>query len=121
MEDEMNELSMIFDGDLTTENFYFSLIVFLLLYVAGFVLLQRWSRTFGTSAIHRHVISGLGAALVTMGFGFALHSANVTMASVRGQSGATTSISPQELHRAIGKSLPVQKFEDQTFVFTNQD
>jgi hypothetical protein len=121
-EDEMNELSVIFDSDLTTAVFCFSSIAFLLLYVAGFILLQRWSRTSGRiSAIHRHVISGLGATLVAMGMGFGLHAANVAMASARGQLGATTSISLQELHRSIEKSLPVQKFEDQTFVFPNRD
>jgi hypothetical protein len=124
MEDAMNELSMIFGGDLTTENFYVSLIAFLLLYVAGSALLQRWNRTTGRiPAIRRHVISGVGAAVVTMAVGFGLHSENVTMASVRVQSGATTttSISPQELQRAIGKSLPAQDFEDQTVIFTNRD
>jgi hypothetical protein len=118
----MNELSAIFDNDLTTAIFCFSSIAFLLLYVAGFILLQRWSRTSGRiSAIHRHVISGLGATLMAMGVGFGLHAANVAMASARGQPGTTTSISPQELHHSIGKSLPVQKFEDQTFVFPNRD
>jgi uncharacterized membrane protein (DUF485 family) len=119
----MNELFVIFGSDLTTEILCFSSIVFLLLYVASFVLLQRWSRTWGrTPAIHRHVISGLGAALTAMGVGFGLHSTNVTIASARGHSGATTSISPQELHRSIGmKSLTVKRFEDQTFVFPNQD
>jgi hypothetical protein len=115
---EMNEL--FFRGDLT-ENVCSSLIIFLLLYVASFVLLRRWSRTFGTSAIPLHVISSLGAALLTMGVGFGLHSANVSMASVRGQSGVTTSIAPLELHRAIAKSLPVQKLEDQTLVFPSRD
>src|SRR6266436_9548097 len=118
----MNELSVIFDSDLITAIFCFSSIAFLLLYVAGFILLQRWSRTSGRiSAIHRHVISGLGATLVAMGMGFGLHAANVAMASARAQLGATTSISLQELHRSIRKSLPVQKFEDQTYVFPNRD
>ena len=121
-EDEMNALSVIFDSDLTTAILCFSSIAFLLLYVAGFTLLQRWSRTSGRiSAIRRHVISSLGATVVAMGVGFGLHSANVTMASARGQPGATTSISPQELHHSIGKLLPVQKFEDQTFLFPNRD
>jgi hypothetical protein len=118
----MNELSVIFDSDLTTAIFCFSSIAFLLLYVAGFILLQRWTRRSGRiSAIHRHIISGLGATLVAMGMGFGLHAANVAMASARGQPEATTSISPRELHHSIGKSLPVQKFEDQTFVFPNRD
>jgi hypothetical protein len=70
----MNELSVIFDSDLTTAIFCFSSIAFLLLYVAGFILLQRWTRMSGRiSAIHRHIISGLGATLVAMGIGFGLH------------------------------------------------
>jgi len=118
----MNELPAIFDNDLTTAIFCFSSIAFLLLYVAGFILLQRWSRTSGRiSAIHRHVISGLGAALAAMGAGFWLHSANIATASAKGQSGVATSISPQELHHSIGKSLPVQQFEDQTVIFSNRE
>jgi len=113
----MNEL--MFGGDLA-ENVYVSLILFLLLYLAGVILLRRWSRIFGTPAIPRHVISGLGAALVTMGVGLGLHSANVTMASVRGQSGVTTSIAPLELQRAIAVPLPVQQLEDQTLVFPSR-
>jgi hypothetical protein len=119
----MNEFSEIFSTDLTTEIFCFSSIMFLLLYAAGFVFLQKWSRTAGrTTAIHRHAISGLGAALVAMAVGFALHAVNITVASARAQSGAAASISPLELHRGIGtKSIPVQKFEDQTFVFPGRD
>jgi hypothetical protein len=122
-EDVMNEFSEIFGTDLTTEIFCFSSIMFLLLYAAGFVFLQKWSRTAGrTTAIHRHAISGLGAALVAMAVGFALHAVNITVASARAQSGAAASISPLELHRSIGtKSIPVQRFEDQTFVFPGRD
>ena len=116
----MSGLSTILGGDFA--DFCVSSIVFLLLYVTGFVSLQRWSSTSKrTPAIHRHLMSGLGATLVAMGVGFALHSAGVTMASVKGQSVATASISPLELHRSIGKSLPVQNVEDQAFVFTNRD
>jgi hypothetical protein len=119
MEDEMNEFSEIFSGDLTVEILCVSSIVLLLLYGAGFDLLRRWKRTaLRMPAVQRHVISGLGAALVAMAVGFGLHAANVTIASARTQSGAMNSISPQELHRSVEmKSLPVQHFEDQTFVF----
>jgi hypothetical protein len=119
MEDEMNEFSEIFSSDLTVEILCVSSIVLLLLYGAGFDLLQRWKRTAERMpAIQRHVISGLGAALVAVAVGFGLHAANVTIASAGTQSGATNSISPQELHRSVEtKALPVQHFEDQTFVF----
>jgi hypothetical protein len=119
MEDKMNEFSEMFSGDLTVEILGVSSIVLLLLYGVGFDLLQRWKRTAERMpATQRHVISGLGAALVAMAVGFGLHAANVTFAFARTQSGAMNSISPQELHRSVEmKSLPVQHFEDQTFVF----
>jgi hypothetical protein len=119
MEDEMIEFSEIFGSDLTVEILCISTIVLLLLYGAGFTLLQKWKRTANwIPAVQRHVISGLGAALVAVAVGFGLHAANVTIASARTQSGAVNSISPQELHRSVDmKSLPVQHFEDQTFVF----
>jgi hypothetical protein len=112
----MNRFSEILSTDLTATIFFFSSMTFLLLYVAGFIVLRKWSRIAGrTSAIHRHFISGCGAALVATAVGFALHAANVTMASARAQSGV---ISPQELHRSIEmKALPVQENDDQTFVF----
>jgi hypothetical protein len=97
----MDEL-LIFSSDPTARIFCFSSIVFLLLYGAGFAFLQRWSRTAGrTLAIHRHAISSLGAALLAMAVGFGLYTVNVTMASARGRSAMTSSISPQELNRSI--------------------
>jgi len=64
------------------------------------------------------VISGLGAALAAVAVGFGLHAANVTIASARTQSGTVHSISLRELHRSVDmKALPVQHFEDQTFIF----
>jgi hypothetical protein len=119
----MNEFPDIFGGDLTTEFFCYSSIAFVLLYAAGFLYLQRWSRTFGeTPAIRRHIISGLGVAFAAAGVGLGLHAANITLASAGGQSETATSISPLELHRSVAtKSLPVGKFEDQTVVFPNRD
>ena len=108
----MIEFSEIFSGNLTTEIFCFSSVVFLLTY-AGFVLLERWK-----SPIHRHVVSAIGAALAAIVVGLGLYTADVTMASARGQAAATNLISPQELHRSIDmKAIPVQEIEDQTFVF----
>jgi hypothetical protein len=122
-EDEMDALSAIFENDLTAAIFCFSSAVFLLLYAASFILSRRWKGAARLSAvIRRYVISGLGAALAAMGVGFGLHSADLTMTSATGQSGPAASISPPELHRFIGtKSLRVQEFEDQTFVFSNRD
>jgi hypothetical protein len=123
-EDEMNDLSATFSNNPATAILCFSSTVFLLIYLTGFILLQRWSRLSGptTPVIHRHIISGLGAALAAMGFGFWLYAAHVATASAEGQTGATTSMSAQELHQSVKiKSLPVQRFEDQTMVFPNRD
>jgi hypothetical protein len=91
--------------------------------LAGFVLFQKWSRiSRPTPVIHRHIISGLSAALAAMGVGFWLHSANVMTAAAEAQIRVPTSISPQELHQSIKmKSLPAQTFEDHTVVFPNRD
>ena len=114
----MNEFSEIFGSDLTVEILCVSSILLLLLYGAGFGLLQRWEGAAGRTPAIRHVISGLGAAVVAVAVGFGLHAANVTIASARAQSAAMNSISPLELHRSVGtKALPVQHFDDQTFVF----
>src|SRR3984893_656328 len=121
-ENEMNILSAIFGSDPAAEICVGSL-VFLVIYLVGFVLFQRWSRiSRPTPVIHRHIISGLSAALAALGVGSWLHSANVTTASAEGQIRVPTSISPQELHQSIKmKSLPAQTFEDHTLVFPNHD
>jgi len=95
----------------------FGAIVFLLIYLAGFVLFQRWSRLSRRMPVfHRHLIPGLGAALAAAGVGFWLHSADVTAASAEGQ--APVSVSTQELHQSIKmKPVPVQTFEDHSLVF----
>jgi hypothetical protein len=117
----MNRFSGILGTDLTTTIFFFSSMAFLLLYVAGFIVLRKWGRIAErTSAVHRHFISGCGAALVAIALGFGLHTLNVSMASAGGRSGAT--ISPQQLHRSMEmKALPVQEIDDQTFVFPKRD
>jgi hypothetical protein len=119
----MEELSEIFGSDLTTAVFCLSSTVFLLLYAAGFFLSRTWNSAAGrASLIRRSVISGLGAALVAMAVAFGLHSASVTMTSATQQTEIAISVSPQELSRSgATKSLPVQKFEDFTFVFSNRD
>ena len=117
----MNNLSALFSSDPTMDMLCFSSIVFLLIYLAGFVLFQSWSRISApTPVIHRHIISGLSAALAAMGVGIWLHSADVATASAKEQAGAL--ISPHELHHSDKmKSMPVQTFEDQTVVFPNRE
>ena len=97
-------------------------LVFLLIYLAGFVLFPRWGRTYEQMAvIQRHLVPGLTAALAATGVGLWLHAANVATASADGQTGAATPTSRQELlSSATTKLLPVQMFEDQTLVFPNR-
>ena len=116
----MDELSVIFASDLTTAVFCLSSTVFLLLYAVGLVVSLKWNRAARpASLIRRYVISGLGVALGALGVEFGLHAANVTAAQL---TKTAISISPRELTLSRGtKSLPVQNFEDYTFVFSNRD
>jgi hypothetical protein len=116
----VNLLSAMFGSDATAEMCVGSL-VFLLMYLAGFVLFRKWSRiSRPTPVIHRHIISGLGAALAAMSVGVWLHAANVAPASAEGQTGSA--VTPQELHGSVKmKSMPVQTFEDQSFVYSGRN
>src|SRR5215831_15530581 len=119
-EDDMTILSTMFGSD-SAAAIGVGSIVFLLIYFGGFILFQTSSRIRArTPVFDRHLIPGLGAALAASWVGFWLHAANVATASAEGQ--GPTSISPQELHRAIRmESLPVQTFEDQTMVFPHRE
>jgi hypothetical protein len=120
-EDEMNILYTALGSDSAAE-ICFGLIVFLFLYLAGFILFQRWSPSISgrMPLFHRHLIPGLGAALAAAGVGFWLHSADVTTAAAEGQ--APASISPQELHHAVKmKPLPVQTVDDHSLVFPGRE
>jgi Co/Zn/Cd efflux system component len=96
-------------------------LVFLLMYLAGFVLFQKWSRiSVPTPVVHRHIISGLSAALAAVGVVFWLHAANGATASAKGQPGLP--VAPQDLRgSAETKSLPIQRFEDQTLIFPGRN
>jgi hypothetical protein len=111
----MNVVSALFGDSAST--ICVGSLVFLLLYVTGFVVLQRWNGISGRMPVfHRHLIPGLGAALAATAVGFWFHSTDVTKASAEGQ--APTTISPLQVHDSIkAKSLPVQRFEDHTLVF----
>jgi len=113
----MNILSAMF-GSGAVAAICIGLLVFLLIYLAGFVLFRR--SNLGRMPIsHRHLISGLGAAVAATGVGFWLHAADV--ASAEGQTGRTSSTSPPELpHSTKMKALPAQMLEDQTLVFPNR-
>ncbi|HMA75425.1 MAG TPA: hypothetical protein VKP67_28655 [Xanthobacteraceae bacterium] len=115
----MTILSAMFGSDPAAEICVGSL-VFLLIYLAGFALFQNWSRiSRPTPVIHRHIISGLSAALVALSVVFWLHATNTAAASAKEQSGAV--IAPLELHRFIDmNALPVHTFEDQSLIYPRQ-
>ena len=115
-------LSALFRSDPAAE-ICFGSIVFLLIYLAGFLLFQKWSRISArVPVLHRHLIPGLSAALAATAVGFWLHAANTATASARGQMEAATPMSAQELHHSVkAKSLPIQRFTDHTLVFPNPD
>jgi hypothetical protein len=96
-------------------------LVFLLMYLAGFVLFQKWSRiSVPTPVVHRHIISGLSAALAAVGVAFWLYAANGATASAKGQTGAA--VTPQELRGSVEtKSMPVLRFEDQSVIYPGRN
>ena len=96
-------------------------LVFLLIYLAGFALFQNWSRiSRPTPVVHRHIISGLSAALAAMGVVFWLYAANGATASAKGQAGSP--ISPHELHGAVKTgSMPVLRFADQSVIYPGRN
>ena len=95
--------------------------VFLLIYLAGFALFQNWSRiSMPTPVVHRHIISGLSAALAALGVVFWLYAANGATASAKGQTGAA--VAPQELHGAVKTgAMPVLRFEDQSVIYPGRN
>ena len=117
----MNNLSALFSNDPTTDVLCFCSMVFLLIYLAGFVLFQSWSRiSVPTPVVHRHIISGLSAALAAMGVGIWLHSADVATASAKEQAGSA--IAPQDLRSPVEtKLMPVLRFEDQSVIYPGRN
>ena len=112
-------LSAMFGSDPAAEICVGSL-VFLLIYLVGFVLFQNWSRiSRPTPVIHRHIISGLSAALVALSVVFWLHATNTAAASANAQSGGV--IAPPELHGSVNmNALPVHTIEDQSLIYPRQ-
>jgi hypothetical protein len=115
----MNILSATFGS--TAAEICVGALVFLLMYLAGFVLFQKWSRiSVPTPVVHRHIISGLSAALAAVGVVFWLHAANGATASAKAQPGSA--VAPQDLRGSDeAKSLPVQRFEDQSVIFPGRN
>jgi hypothetical protein len=96
-------------------------LVFLLIYLAGFVLFQNWSRiSVPTPVVHQHIISGLSAALAAVGVVFWLYAANGATASAKAQTGAA--VAPQELYGSVKTgSMPVLRFEDQSVIYPGRN
>jgi hypothetical protein len=113
----MGILSATFGGDAAAE-IWVGALVFLLMYLAGFVLFQKWRRiSVPTPVVHRHIISGLSAALAAVGVAFWLYGAT---ASAKGQAGAA--VTPQELLGSVEtKSMPVLRFEDQSVIYPGRN
>jgi hypothetical protein len=87
-------------------------LVFLLGYLVGFVLFQKWPRiATPTPVVHRHIISGLSAALVAVIVGFGLHAADGATAAAKeqGQGGPVVV--------ALQAPLPVQVMEDYSVIY----
>ncbi len=116
----MDILSATFGNDAAAE-IRVGTLVFLLMYLAGFVLFQKWRRiSTPTPVVHRHIISGLSAALAAMAVAFWLHVANVATASAKVQTGAA--VAPQELHGSVkAQSMPVLRFEDQSVIYPGRN
>jgi cytochrome b subunit of formate dehydrogenase len=112
----MGILSATFGSDAAAE-IWVGVLVFLLMYLTGFVLFQKWQRiSMPTPVVHRHIISGLSAALAAIGVVFWLYAANGATASAKAQTGAA--VAPQELRGSVEtRTLPVLRFEDQSVIY----
>ena len=109
----MDEFNEIFSTELSTRVYLIVSLLFVLLYVAGFLLLQGWpySRNW-RPIISQHVVPGLGAALVAGAIGFGLYSAIVNKTAVASVQSAVT-ISPEELQQQIDMNiLPVLRVDN---------
>ena len=87
-------------------------LVFLLTYLAGFILFQTWPRIAApTPVVHRHIISGLSAALVAVVARFWLHAAGGGTATAKEQGKGGVVVV------ALPASLPDQVIEDRSVIF----
>ena len=116
----MNIMSATFGSDAAAE-IWVGAFVFLLMYLTGFVLFQKWRRiSKPTPVVHRHIISGLSAALAAMGVVFWLYAANGATASAKGQTGSA--VAPQELLGSVEtRMMPVLRFEDQSVIYPGRN
>jgi anti-sigma factor RsiW len=95
-------------------------LVFLLGYLVGFVLFQKWPRiATPTPVAHRHIISGLSAALVAVIVGFGLHAADGATAAAKEQGQGQGQGGPVVV--ALQAPLPVQVMEDYSVIYPGRD
>ena len=100
-------------SELATRVYLIVSLLFVLLYIAGFLLLRglRSPRN-RRPIISQHVVPGLGAALVAGAIGFGLLSAIIGKSALPALQSAVT-ISPMELQRQIDMhTLPVLRVDN---------
>ena len=109
----MDEFNEIFSTELSTRVYLIVSLLFVLLYVAGLLLLQGWPYSRNRRPIiSQHVVPGLGAALVAGAIGFGLYSAIVNKTAVASVQSVVT-ISPEELQQQIDMNiLPVLRVDN---------
>jgi len=109
----MDEFAEIISSELVTRVYLIVSLVFVLIYVAGFLLLRGWAHSRKQKPIiSRHAVPGLAAALVAGAIGFGLHPAIISKTAIAGVQSAVT-ISPEELQRQIDmNTLPVLRVDN---------
>ena len=109
----MDEFGEIFSSELATRVYLIVSLLFVVLYVAGLLLLRGLpSPRNRRPIISQHVVPGLGAAFVAGAIGFGLYSAIVSKTVVARVQSAVT-ISPEELQRQIDmNTLPVLRVDN---------
>jgi hypothetical protein len=107
----MDELSLIFSSRPATEVFYIGSIIFILAYLAGFLVVQGWSRTPSRRTVFRHGIPALAAALIATASAAGIHWS--TIKTLAASPDVARSVSPEQLHRSIdAAALPVLDVRD---------
>ena len=109
----MDEFAEIFSSELATRVYLIVSLLFVVLYVAGLLLLRGLpSPRNRRPIISQHVVPGLGAALVAGAIAFGLHTAFINKTAVASVQSAVT-ISPEELQRQIDMNiLPVLRVDN---------
>jgi hypothetical protein len=109
----MDEFADLFSSELATRVYLIVSLLFVLLYVAGFLLLRGLAFPRNRRPIiSQHVVPGFGAALVAGAIGFGLLSAIIGKTPLPRVQSAVT-ISPEELQRQIDmNTLPILRVDN---------